>query len=122
MIIDCFFVGLGGAFGAICRYLMGMMPIRPSNGFPVMTMIINIIGAICIGSIAALASKHGNFDPRLILFLKVGVCGGFTTFSSFSLETMGLLQAGDTFIAISYVMLSIVLCLAGVYLGSILVR
>lgn len=122
MIIDCLFVGLGGAGGAICRYLLGMVPLRPQSGMPVMTLLINIAGAFLIGLITALATKQGNFDPRLTLFLKVGICGGFTTFSSFSLETMGLLQAGDTFIAVFYAVLSVFLCLAGVYLGQLAVR
>lgn len=122
MIIDCLFIGLGGAGGAIGRYLLGMVPLRPQNGLPVMTLLINIFGAFCIGYITALAIKSGHFNPRLVLFLKVGLCGGFTTFSSFSLETVGLLQAGDTFIAVTYAVLSVVLCLGGVLLGQLAVR
>lgn len=119
MFLDCVFVGLGGAGGAICRYLLGMVPLRPQNDLPVMTMLINIFGAFCIGATTAIAAKNGGLDSRLLLFLKVGICGGFTTFSSFSLETMQLIQHGEMMTAVFYSSLSVLLCLAGLFCGQL---
>ena len=79
-------VGLGGAVGAMLRYLIGLVPVGASNGFPIKTLLINILGAFVIGVLAVLGEKH-SLPPLLVLTLKTGVCGGFTTFSTFSLET-----------------------------------
>lgn len=122
MLIDCLCVGFGGAAGAISRYLLGFLPFKPDNGFPLITMMINIVGAFVIGAITIMASKHMITDPRMILFLKVGLCGGFTTFSSFSLETMGLLQNGEAVLATVYALLSVVLCVLGVLLAQLVLK
>lgn len=112
--MDCLFVGAGGALGAVCRYLMGFLPIRLSNGFPVTTLLVNVVGAFSIGLIVSIAGKHADFDPRVLLFLKVGLCGGFTTFSTFSHETTQLLQGGRVMLGFFYIVLSIVLCVAAI--------
>ena len=78
--IKCLCVGLGGAVGAMLRYLIGLVPVGASNGFPVKTLLINILGAFVIGVLAVLGDKH-SLPPLLVLTLKTGVCGGFTTFS-----------------------------------------
>ena len=96
MLLNCVFVGLGGAAGSICRYLLGLLPLKPVSGFPAITLCINIAGAFALGLIGALAGKYAKLNPQLLLFLRVGVCGGFTTFSTFSVETAGLLQSGKT--------------------------
>lgn len=114
--VECLAVGLGGFIGAVSRYLLGLITIKNSN-FPLMTMIINIIGAFIIGVVAALASKY-NLDSRLVLFLKTGICGGFTTFSTFSLELMDLANSGNILMAGSYALASIGFCLLFVYLGT----
>ena len=82
---------------------------------------INIIGSFLIGLIAAAAAKNGSLNPRIILFLKVGICGGFTTFSSFALETGDLVKNGNVGIAVLYAVLSMVLGVAAVFggIGSI---
>jgi len=121
-LLDCLAVGLGGAIGSIMRYLLGMVPLKQSDGMPVMTLCINVAGAFCIGLIAAAAARHSDFDPRLLLFLKVGICGGFTTFSTLSYETAGLLQEGRTGVAMAYVCLSICLGLAAVMAAEQLVK
>lgn len=105
--IKCLIVGAGGAIGAIGRYLIGLLPMNPENGFPVKTFLINVIGCFIIGIIAALADKNA-VNPNLVLLIKVGICGGFTTFSSFALETEGLLAKGQTVVALMYVIASIV--------------
>lgn len=105
--IKCLIVGAGGAIGAIGRYLIGLLPMNPENGFPVKTFLINVIGCFIIGIIAALADKNA-VNPNLVLLIKVGICGGFTTFSSFALETEGLIAKGSTGVALMYVILSLV--------------
>lgn len=102
-------VGLGGAFGAVCRYLLGQAVPKLVSGFPLGTFAVNIIGCFSIGLIVGIIGKHGNLDPRLVLFLQTGVCGGFTTFSTFSLETFTLLEEGRYTVAVLYIVLSIVL-------------
>lgn len=115
-------VGVGGAIGSICRYLLSLLPVRPQSGFPVVTLCINVAGAFCIGLLAALSGRQPGISPRLLLFWKVGICGGFTTFSTFSLEALNLLQAGKTTAAVSYAVLSVVLCIAAVFGAQALVR
>ena len=85
--LNCLAVGLGGFVGSVCRYLMGLLPLGRDGAFPIRTFAINLFGAFAIGAITALTVKRADLDPRLVLFLKAGVCGGFTTFSSFALET-----------------------------------
>lgn len=121
-VVDCLFVGLGGALGAICRYLLGLIPIKTQSGFPVVTLSINLIGAFCIGLIIALSEKYTGFDSRLLLFLKVGLCGGFTTFSTFSHETAMLFQSGKTMLAVIYAVMSTVVCVAAVFGAQRLVK
>lgn len=106
--ISCLAVGLGGFAGSVLRYLIGLVPLRAQSGFPAKTFLINILGSFAIGLIAAAAAKNKDLNPNLILFLKVGICGGFTTFSSFALETSDLLKAGAASTAVLYAVLSMV--------------
>ena len=76
--INCLFVGLGGFIGAVCRYLISLLPVQSESGFPYKTFLINVAGAFLIGCIATYAGKHPSVNPQLVLFLKVGICGGFT--------------------------------------------
>ncbi len=112
--VNCLLVGAGGMVGTIGRYLLGLLPIKAQSGFPIITLGINLIGAFCIGLIVAFSTRSGNTNPQLVLFLKVGICGGFTTFSTFSLEAMQLLQNGKLVVALSYMILSVALCVAAV--------
>lgn len=115
-------VGIGGFIGAVLRYLIGLIPLKQASGFPIKTMCINIIGSFVIGLVAAYSIKHSESKESLQLFLKVGICGGFTTFSSFALETMNLLDNGNTFTAILYTSLSVICGVVAVYLAELLVR
>lgn len=92
--LNCLAVGAGGFVGAVLRYLVSMIPLDKTGAFPVNTLLINILGAFAIGAITALGAKTAGLDPRLTLLLKTGICGGFTTFSTFALETAGLMQSG----------------------------
>lgn len=90
MIEKMILVAAGGAAGAVCRYLVSLVPVKAD--FPVMTFVTNLAGAFLIGLIVGLAANRWSESPRLVLFLKTGFCGGFTTFSTFSLETVQLLE------------------------------
>ena len=122
MFLNCVFVGLGGLVGSVLRYLVSLIPLEHESGFPLVTLGINVLGAFLLGLIMAYAGKSASLDPRALLFLKVGVCGGFTTFSTFALEAHGLLSGGKPFIALLYALLSVVLCVLAVYGADALAR
>lgn len=115
-------VGFGGFLGAVLRYLGGLLPFGTQEGFPYKTFLINLIGCFLIGAIAAQASKNKNISPNFILFLKTGFCGGFTTFSTFSLETAGLIEKGHTVTAVIYIAASTVGGLLCVIFSEVLVK
>jgi CrcB protein len=115
-----FWVALGGALGSVARYAFSGVAVRwLGAGFPYGTLFVNVTGSFTIGLLAALVASDGRpllgADARA--FLLVGVLGGFTTFSSFSLETLNLARSGALGPAILNVAASVVLCLAGVSLG-----
>lgn len=112
-------VGLGGALGAILRYGISLIPLK--SHFPILTLITNILGAFMIGIVVGIFSKD-RISPSMNLFLKTGICGGFTTFSTFSLETLTLLEDGFYLLAILYALISVIGCIIGVYLGKIIVK
>ena len=112
-------VGTGGALGALGRYGISLLPLR--GEFPLLTLVTNLLGAVLIGFIAGWAGRGRLFSPWT-LFWKTGVCGGFTTFSTFSLESLTLLEKGRWLLGGSYMVLSVVLCLLGVALGQRLSR
>lgn len=117
--MNALFVGLGGAVGAVGRYGLSLLPFR--GDFPLLTLVTNLLGAILIGFVAGLAGWE-KLSSGWTLFWKTGVCGGFTTFSTFSLESVTLLQRGRTGLALAYMALSAGLCLAGVLAGQWLSR
>lgn len=119
--LECLFVGAGGFIGSVCRYLIGLLPVSPSNGFPVKTLAINVIGAFLIGLIVALAAKNSSLNPRLVLMLKAGFCGGFTTFSTFALDISDLMKGGSWTVAVAYMAASMVLGIAAVVIAQMLV-
>lgn len=120
--LDCILVGIGGFIGSICRYLIGLIPIETNNGFPIKTLVINIIGSFLISVIAILASKNKDLNPQIVLMLRVGICGGFTTFSTFAYESADLIKNGHMLTAFSYVFISIVLGIAAIFAAQILVK
>lgn len=120
--LDCLAVGLGGFLGSVMRYLIGKIPFKNPTVFPIHTFLINVIGAFIIGMIVAFVTKGKSIDPRFILFLKTGICGGFTTFSTFSLEANVLLKNGDTVLAFLYIIGSVVLGIGAVFLADYIVN
>jgi CrcB protein len=109
------FVALGGAIGAMGRYAVSLIPVK--TGFPILTLITNIIGAVLIGFIAGVVSNREDVSQNTLLFWKAGVCGGFTTFSTFSLEAFSLFERKSYFAGGSYIVLSVVFCIIGVLCG-----
>lgn len=116
--LNCVAVGIGGFFGSVARYLISQIPIKNGTVFPINTFIINVAGAFALGYVVAALLRGGNIDPRITLFLKVGVCGGFTTFSTFSLETHELMQTGHMTIAVVYAAASISFCVLAIFMGQ----
>jgi CrcB protein len=120
-----FWVALGGALGSAGRFWLNAL-ISASFGetFPWGTMLINITGSFVIGLIGALADPEGRMDSQsrafATQFLMIGICGGFTTFSSFSLQTLNLLRDREWLYAGGNVALSVIVCLAAVWLGWML--
>lgn len=110
------FVALGGAIGAMGRYAISLVPVK--TNFPILTLLTNIAGAMLIGFVASIASERDNVTPNAVLFWKTGVCGGFTTFSTFSLEAYTLLENKSYFMAGSYIALSVACCFIGIFFGK----
>lgn len=110
------FVALGGALGAVARYSISLIPVKTT--FPILTLITNILGAVLIGFIVGITDKKGNTSPETVLFWKTGVCGGFTTFSTFSLEAYNLFENKAYTLGGVYVALSVCCCILGIMLGK----
>ena len=108
-------VGLGGALGSMLRYATSLL--ISIKSFPFATLSINIVGSFIIGLVLAFSIKDESFANNWKLFLATGICGGFTTFSAFTLENMQLLQSGKTGMAFLYIALSIVLGIAATFAG-----
>src|ERR1700712_3920151 len=119
-------VGIGGAIGSVARFwLTGAMTAVTGPRFPWGTLLINVLGSFIIGLVAGITLTPARFamHPDIRIFLMTGICGGFTTFSAFSLQTLELLQSGDTVAALGYAIGSVVLCViatcAGWALGNL---
>ena len=113
-------VAIGSAIGGVSRYGVGLLAARAWGvAFPWGTLLINIVGSFVIALFGAMTLANGPMpmSTNMRAFVMIGFCGGFTTFSSFSLQTMELLQAGETAAAALYILASVGLCLAGVFLG-----
>lgn len=117
-------IAVGGALGSVARYWMTGVAARLfGETFPWGTLLINILGSFVIGFFVALTSPEGGryvVDPNMRAFVTVGICGGFTTFSAFSLQTLVLMQEGEWLHAGGYVVGSVMLCLVAVWLAYIL--
>ncbi len=117
MIVNCLAVGAGGFVGSVFRYLIGSIPFLNKWDMPFHTLLVNVIGAVIIGMIVKWTESYENAGETAVLFLKVGLCGGFTTFSTFSVEAFSLLQSGKWLLFGVYVASSLILCIGGVLAG-----
>ena len=108
----------GGGIGAAARYwLSGLVYQRLGSEFPSGTLVVNVIGCLLIGFLISIFEERFVLYPSLRIFLTIGILGGFTTFSSFSFETMALLRDGELWYASANILLSVVMCLGGTWVG-----
>lgn len=118
-----FWIAVGSALGGVARYwCSGLVAERIGETFPWGTIIVNIVGSFIIGFFGTLTAPDGRFlvGATVRQFVMIGLCGGFTTFSSFSLQTLALAQDGEWLRAGANVMLSVALCLIAVWVGHVL--
>ena len=123
MVRSLILIGIGSCIGGISRYLTQqyVQKYYPSS-IPLGTLSVNIIGCFLIGIIYALADRGNILSPAMRLFLATGFCGGYTTFSSFAYENISLMREGDFFYTGLYIMLSMVIGFAAVYLGILFIK
>jgi CrcB protein len=113
---------LGGAFGTLARYLVSVLAGPISTRLPWGTIVINMSGSFLIGLFGTLTLAHGRFpvSENVRIFVMIGFCGGYTTFSSFSLQTLDLLRSGSVLRAGVNIVGSVVLCIAAVAFGHLI--
>ncbi len=118
----CLMVMLGGAAGTLARYALSFWALPVSQGLPWGTIGINVTGSFLIGFFGTLTAAHGRYpaSDTVRLFVMVGFCGGYTTFSSFSLQTLDLLRGGAVLRATVNVAVSVLLCLGAVAAGHVI--
>jgi fluoride exporter len=123
LLTSSIWVAVGGAIGSLGRYWLGLgFAAWTDSRFPWATLLVNVTGSLLIGAVAGLTGPDGRLASSAFTreFLMVGICGGYTTFSAFSLQTLALAQAGDWTRAGANVIASVVLCLVAVWLGYLL--
>lgn len=121
MFLDFLLVGIGGFIGSVLRYSVSLFINRiPDLNFPFATFIVNVAGSFFIGLIIGLINSS-NYQNIKLLFA-VGICGGFTTFSSFALENISLLETKQTFLSLFYISASVFFGLIAVYIGLFISR
>lgn len=114
-------VGFGGFIGSIARFLVSKLNISwQFMSIPMGTLTVNVVGSFIIGLLVAVSAKNEIFSSDLRLFLMVGFCGGFTTFSSFTNENLALMQNGQMLTVLLYTSVSIILGFLAVYLGYLI--
>ncbi|HEY9426777.1 MAG TPA: fluoride efflux transporter CrcB [Gemmatimonadaceae bacterium] len=112
------FVALGSALGGVARFLLGtFLQQKAGTAFPVGTLVVNISGSLLLGFLMSYALSSASISPEVRGLLTTGFCGGYTTFSTFTYDTMVLLEEGQLSRAAAYVLLSVFVSLIGVYLG-----
>lgn len=121
------YVALGGGVGAWLRFLVGrgwtaaLGPVR-AGAFPYGTLTVNVLGSLLMGALVGWLARHGSHGEGTRLLLAVGVLGGFTTFSSFSLDVVTLLERGQAGVAVFYAAASVLAGVAGLFLGLLAMR
>ncbi|HUL43206.1 MAG TPA: fluoride efflux transporter CrcB [Bacteroidota bacterium] len=119
--LNATYIFLGGGIGAVARYwLQGFVYRHVSGIFPYGTLVVNFLGCFVIGVLMTGMEERFVMNPTLRIFLTIGILGGFTTFSSFSYETIALLREGEFLLGLANVGASVAVCLAATYLGTLL--
>jgi CrcB protein len=117
------YVALGSAIGGVSRYLLGGLVQRMlDTTFPAGTLLVNVTGSFLLGAIIRYALETPSLTPEVRACLTIGFCGGYTTFSTFSYETMALLEDGEWARAGGYITASVILSLIATFLGFALAR
>jgi CrcB protein len=116
-------VGLGGGAGSILRFLTSKWLVQSDKcGFPSATFAVNVLGCLLIGLLIGWSQRHNALDGDMRALLVAGFCGGFTTFSAFSLENVQLVQAGHYGTLLVYVFATLIIGFAAVYAGFLLTK
>jgi CrcB protein len=116
-------IALGGLTGSVARYwIAGLVQRAAGSNFPAGTLTVNILGSFVIGVVMALALERGMLGENTRLLLTTGFCGGFTTMSTFSYETLALVEAGQAASALANVAASLVACVGAVWVGQLVGR
>ncbi len=117
----CLIVMVGGAFGTLVRYVASVLALPISRELPWGTILINVSGSFIIGLLGTLTLAHGRYpaSENVRLFVMIGLCGGYTTFSSFSLQTLDLLRGGAVVRAAVNIAASVTLCILAVAAGHL---
>jgi len=117
-------VGTGSFVGGVSRYFLSGLALHmfASQRFPIGTLVVNFLGCLAIGILSGLAEHHHLFTQNLRILLITGLLGGFTTFSAFGYETIYLVRTNNLNLAILNVVLSLVLCLTAVWLGTKIIQ
>ena len=117
------FIAMGGAIGAVLRYgaSLGVYSLM-GRGFPYGTLFVNVTGSLLMGLLGVMMLERFNIGPEWRAAVLVGVLGSFTTFSTFSIETLNLLEQGDVMRAVVNIVLSVLVCLAAVWFGVLIGR
>ncbi len=122
MLKEIIAVFIGGGLGSVLRFLVNKIEIISENNFPYSTFISNFLGCFFLGLVLGYFIKNENPDSILFVFLTVGLCGGFTTFSSFSNESLQLIQNGEILTFLTYLLGSLVVGIVSVYAGTIMFK
>ncbi len=123
MIRSIMVVGFGGFLGTVARFLISRyFQVNLTSVFPWSTFVVNIVGCLLIGIIYGISEKSEFFSPEIRLFLTVGICGGFTTFSTFANDSFMLVREQEWFRFALYTSLSIFLGLIAVYAGRFIIK
>lgn len=116
-------IAIGGAAGALCRYGMSNgVHVLLGRGFPYGTLAVNLLGSIIMGVAYVMMIERMDVSPEWRAGITIGLLGAFTTFSTFSIETLNLLESGETLKAGLNILFSVTLCISGCWLGMILGR